>query len=128
MRRVSAGGQRAALFAPGADFRLTHQPGYPFAGGSTPLIFQFSIDTRASISALVCEKHLPDCLRQLSIFSGALAGRALAPGIKATFRDSKDIAHDHDGKCVLVLFNKLLFHLESREKMLTTFFRISRSC
>jgi hypothetical protein len=38
------------------------------------------------------------------------------------------MTHDDNGKFMLVLFNKLIFHLESREKMLTTFFRMSRSC
>lgn len=81
------------------------------------------MDAWASISASVREKYLPDLLSKLSIFSRALTGRTLAPGIKVTFRDSQHIAHHHDGKFVLVLFNTLLFHLESREKMLTTFLR-----
>ena len=48
-----------------------------------------------------------------------------APSVIATFPDSKHFAHDHDGKFLLVLFDKLIFHLESREKMLTTSDRIS---
>src|SRR5690348_8989970 len=31
------------------------------------------------------------------------------------------MAHDNNGKFVLVLFNKLMFHLDSREKMRTVF-------
>src|SRR5438046_1021772 len=43
-------------------------------------------------------------------------------------RNTKYLAHHHDGKLLLVLFDKLIVHLLSREKMLTTFFNISRSC
>jgi hypothetical protein len=73
-------------------------------------------------------KHLSNLLRDLSIFSVALTGGTLAPSVEATFRDSKHTAHHHDGKFVLVLFDKLIFHLDSREKMLIAFFSISRSC
>src|SRR6266567_4124662 len=68
------------------------------------------------------------CLTHQASHSFALTGRALAPGIQATFRDSENLAHDHDSKFALVLFDKLIFHLDSREKMLRTFFSISRSC
>src|SRR6266571_6343224 len=74
------------------------------------------------------DKDLPNLLSEASIFSFAPAGRALAPGVKATFRDSQHLAHGRNGKFLLVLFDKLIFHLDSREKMLTTFFNMSRSC
>jgi len=129
MDRISFGGQHPTPFAQGCQGCLTHQPGYPFAGGSAPLIFQFAMDTRASISALVREKKPVGLLASTEHSSRVCwLGRALAPGIKATFRDSKNIAHDHNGTFVLVLFNKLIVHLESREKMLTPFFEYSRSC
>jgi hypothetical protein len=86
------------------------------------------MDAWTAISASVSGKDLPNLLRKVSLFSGALTGRALAPGVKAAFRDSEHVAHPRDGKFVLVLFNKLTFHLESREKMLTAFFNMSRSC
>jgi hypothetical protein len=79
-------------------------------------------------SASVCDKDLPDLASQLSIFSVASADRTLAPGVEAAFGNAKHLAHDHDGKRLLVLFDKLLFHLLSREKMLTTCFSLSRSC
>ena len=114
--------------ASGAHVRFTHQPGHPLARRASPLIFQFTMDARTAISASMGDKDLSNLASSLSIFSFVLTGRTLAPGVKAAFRDSEHVAHHHDGKFVLVLFNKLLFHLESREKMLTTFFKISRSC
>lgn len=42
-------------------------------------------------------------------------------------RNSENVAHDHHGKFVLVLFDKLIVHLDSREKMLTTSDRISQN-
>jgi hypothetical protein len=101
---------------------------YPPSRMGAPLVLQLPLDARTPISASVPDKDLPNLLCELSIFSLALAGRALTPGIKAAFRDSKHVTHDHDRKFVLLLFDKLIFHLESREKMLTTFFKISRSC
>jgi hypothetical protein len=126
--RVSCGGLHPMPFLLGRKSRLTHEPGHPFASDASPLILQLPLDARTPVSASVRDKDLSDLLRKLSIFSLTLAGRTLAPGIQATFRDSEHVAHDDDGKFVLVLFNKLIPHLESREKMLTTFFSMSRSC
>jgi len=64
-------------------------------------------------------KRLSNLLNDLSIFSLVLAG------VKAAFRDSKNTAHHHDGKFLLMLFNKLIFYLLSREKMLTASDRMS---
>ncbi len=129
MGSVSSGGQHPPPFALGIQLCLTHQPGHPFAGDASPLILADSRWMRGL-------PYLPrwvantcsNLLGELSIFSFAPTGRTLAPGIQATFRDSKHVAHDHDRKFLLVLFDKLIFHLDSREKMLTTFFSISRSC
>lgn len=121
MGRIAFGGQHTPPFAQGPDIRLTHQPGYSFAGGSVSLIFQFTMNAWTPVSASMGHKDLPNFLCELSIFSGMLAGRTLAPGRESAFGNVKHLAHHHDGKFVLVLFNKLIFHLLSREKMLTTF-------
>jgi len=71
---------------------------------------------------------LSNVFSQLSIFSFVLADRTFAPGVKATFGNSKDLAHNHNGKFMFVSFNALRLHLLSREKMLTAFFPMSRSC
>jgi len=128
VRGISAGADYPPTFASSGERRLTHQPRDPFARDASSPILQFYLNTRTPISTSVPVVNLPDLLRQLSIFSVAPTDRTLAPGIKATFRDFQDMAHDDDRKFVLVLFDKLIFHLESREKMLTTFFKISRSC
>ncbi len=121
MGGVSLGGEHPTMFAPGCYLCLTHQASHSFAGEASALIAQFPVDARTPISALVLFKHLPNLLSEESIFSFALTGRALAPSIQATFRDSENLAHDHDRNFLLVLFDKLLFHLDSREKMLRTF-------
>src|SRR4051812_5784008 len=70
-------------------------------------------------------KHLLYFLFEMSIFSLTSAGWTLAPGVKAAFRDLKHTTHHHYGKLLLLLFDKLIFHRWSREKMLTTSDRIS---
>src|SRR5579875_356372 len=125
MGRVSFGGQHPTSFALGRERGFTHQPGHSFARSIAPLILQLTMNAWAAISASMGSVNLPNLLCELSIFSCAPAGRPLAPGIQATFRDSKHVAHDHDREFLLVLVDKLIFHLESREKMLTTSDRIS---
>ena len=83
---------------------------------------------RITIPTLMPAKHLPNFLREVNTFSLALAGRTLALGVKATFRDAQFSAHHDNKKLLLVLFDKLIFHLVSREKMLRTFFSTSLSC
>src|SRR2546427_968550 len=125
MRLLSFGRQHPPPFAPGTQLCLTHQSRYSFAGDASPLIAQLPVDARTAVSPLMQLKHLPNLLRDMGIFSLMLAGRTLPPGIIATFGHFEHTTHDHHGKFVLVLFNKLIFHLDSREKMPRTFFSIS---
>src|SRR6266516_4473510 len=125
MGSISPRGDYPTWFAFGAQSCFTHQAGHPFTRAADPLVAQFGVQARTSISAVMSTKPLPDLFGEQSIFSLALAGRALAPRVIATFRDRKHSAHDHNGKFLLVLFNKLILHLDSREKMLTTSDRIS---
>jgi hypothetical protein len=128
MSCVPACGKHTTPFAFGAQPCLTHQSGHPFAGDASSLIAQLGMQAWATVSATMRVKLLSNLFWELGIFSFALTGGTLSPGIKATFRDTKHSAHDDNGKFLLVLFDKLLFHLDSREKMPTTFFQISRSC
>src|SRR5689334_9257747 len=107
MGRVSFGGQHTTSCALGRESSFTHQPGHSFARNASSLISQLTMNAWAAISASMGGVNLANLLRELSIFSLASAGRTLAPGIKATFRDSKDLAHDHDRKFLLMLFDKL---------------------
>jgi hypothetical protein len=125
---VSSGGDHPPSFSLGRNPRLAHQSGHPFARATHPLSTQVGVKAWTPISARVRGKHLSNLFRKLSIFSLASTGGTLAPGVKAAFRDEKSLAHHHNGKFLLVLINKLILHLDSREKMLTTFFNISRSC
>lgn len=127
MGGVSSGGLSPTPFAPGTHLSLTHEPCYSFTCDMPPSIFQLAMDAWTPIPASVCDKDLLNLLHQLSIFLVVPAGRTPAPGIKSAFGHAKNLAHDHHGKFVLVLFNKLIFHLLSREKMLTAFFNMSRS-
>src|SRR5579883_1103868 len=128
MSWVLAGGQ----YTPPVAFRtqpcFTHQPGPPFARDASSLIVQFGMQARAAVSAMMRVNLLSHLLRALGIFSFALTGGTLSPGKEATFRDLKHSAPDDNGEFLLVLVDKRIFHLDSREKMLTTFLKISRSC
>src|ERR1044071_6107344 len=110
MGSVSFGGQHPTSFALGAQFCLTHQPRHPFAGDASSLIAQLDIQAWATVSATMSVKLLSNLFCELGIFSFALTGGTLAPGVQATFRDSKHSAHDDNGEFVLVLFDKLIFH------------------
>src|SRR5690349_3234964 len=114
MAGVSAGSQYPTPFAPGTQLRLSHQPSYPFARTPHPLFVQFDMQARTPISALMGVKFLSNGFCQLGIFSFALTGGTLAPGVQATFRDAEHSAHDNNGKILLVFFNKLIDHLLSR--------------
>jgi len=92
------------------------------------LLAQLGMQAWTAVSATMSVKLLSNLFCELGIFSFALTGGALAPGVKATFRDIKHSAHDDNGEFLLVLFDKLLVHLDSREKMPTTFFTLSHSC
>src|SRR5579883_2445205 len=122
MSGIAFGGLDPTRFSPGTHLRLTHQSRPPLASDASPLVFQLAMDAWAPVSASVRDNDLPDLLNQLSIFSAASAGRTLAPGGESAFGNAKHLAPHHNGKLVLVLFNKLIDHLLSREKMLTTFF------
>src|SRR5579883_3087030 len=128
MSGVSSGGQNPTAFAPGGESRLAHEPGHACASDLLPLVLEFSVNAWGTLPALVLINHLMNFLSELSIFSAALAGWALTPGIIATFRDFTDSTHDDHGKLLPVLFDKMIAHLDSREKMLTAFFSSSRSC
>src|ERR1700719_2098575 len=67
---------------------------------------------------------------QPRILLAAAAGRAQPPppGIKATHRHLPDAAHRFDRILPLVRGNDLVLHRDARKKMLTTFFKMSRSC
>jgi hypothetical protein len=52
----------------------------------------------------------------------------LPPGVIPTHGNAQDPAHGFDGILVLMGGYEPIFHQDSREKMLTAFFTMSRSC
>jgi hypothetical protein len=128
MSCVPAWGKHTPPFAFGTPPCLTHESGHPFAGDASSLIAQLGMQAWAAVSATMSVKLLSNLCCELGIFSFALTGRTLSPGVKATFRDTEHSVHDDNREFLLVLCDKLLFHVDSREKMPTTFFTISRSC
>src|SRR5579875_242478 len=122
MRGISARGERPPPFAFRIQSCLTNEPGNTLASNSSLPITRFRMQARAAVSALMNAQFLSDLFYVLGIFS--LAGRTLAPGVKAAFRDIEHLAHDHNRKFLLVLFGKLIFHMNSHEKMSKTFFII----
>src|SRR5438034_8454819 len=109
MSSIPARGKHTTPFAFGVQPRLTHQSGYPFAGDASPIV-QLGMQTWAAISTTMSVNLLSNLFCELGIFSFALTGGTLAPCVQATFRDTKHSAHDDNGKFLLVLFDKLLFH------------------
>jgi len=128
MGGISARGEHPPPFAFGAQSCFTHQPGDPFASNASSPITQLRMQAWAAVAALMSTNFLSNLFCELGIFSLMLTDRTLSPSIKATFRDSEHLAYDHDREFLLVLFDKLIFHLDSREKMLIAFFNMSRSC
>jgi hypothetical protein len=128
MSCVPACGKHTSAFVFGTQPCLTHQSGHPFAGDASSLIAQLGMQAWAALSATMSVKLLSNLFYELGIFSFALTGGTLSPGVKATFRDTQHSAHDDNREFLLVLFDTLLVHLDSREKMPTTFFNLSRSC
>src|SRR6266851_8143918 len=125
---AAIGGQHPTVFASGASPVLAHESGDSFARTPPPKLAEFGMNAWTPIDSPMGDKDLLYGGAELSIFSFALTHRALAPCIIPTLRDAEDSAHDDNGKFLLELFDKLIFHLDSREKMLTTFLRMSRSC
>src|SRR5579875_2501232 len=115
MSWVPAGGQHTPPVAFRVRCDLPHQSGHPFARDASSLLVQFGMQARAAVSAMIRVKLLSNLLRELGIFSFALTGGTLSPGREATFRDLKHSAHDDNGEFLLVLIDKLIFHLDSRE-------------
>src|SRR5260221_3414661 len=125
---MTFGGDGVATLAFGAHPMFLHQPSNPFARTAPALLFEFDVHAGTTIDPTARDEDLLNVGSEMSIFSFALTNRALAPCVIPTLRDPKHSAHGHDGKLLLVLFDKLIFHRDSREKMLTTVFSISRSC
>ncbi len=86
------------------------------------------MDTWAAIHPTIGLEHGLHVFCQLGIFSAVLAGRTLRPGILSTDRFLQHTAHDCYRILVPMVRNELVFHGLSREKMLMSFFKISRSC
>src|ERR687888_82501 len=98
MRKIAVGGEHAPPFAFGAQACLTHQPSDSFARDASSPILQLNMQAWTAVSATMSAKFLSNLFGESGIFSLALTGWTLAPGVKATFRDSKHSAHDHDGE------------------------------
>src|SRR6266702_293410 len=86
------------------------------------------MDAWAAIDLSVCMIDALNALTQLSIFLAPSTGSALPPGVVSTLRDLQHTAQDANRIVLLLHCNELVFHLDSREKMLTPFFKMSRSC
>ncbi len=117
MRGIAVCGQHTPTVAFCTQPCLTHQPGNALACDASSSITHLGMQAWAAVSALMNAKSLLKLFGELGIFSLASTDRTLAPGIQAAFRDSEHSAHDDNGKFLLVLFNTLIFHLDSREKM-----------
>src|SRR5712692_2685366 len=109
---------------------LTHESSHPLAPARLALGVQDGMDAWTAIHLPIGLIDARDALPQPRVLLAAAAGRAQPPqpGIKPTHRHLQDAAHRLDRILLLVRSNELVLHRDSREKMLTTFFKMSRSC
>jgi len=93
-----------------------------------PVGSQRRMNPRTAIDLAVGLIDPLDMLSQHRIFSAPPAGSAFVPGVVSTHGDLQDSTHRGDGVLLLMLCYESVLHLDFREKMLTTFFEMSRSC
>src|SRR6266516_140903 len=109
---------------------LAHEPGHTLAPAVLPFGLQHCVNAWTAVDLPIGLIDAHNALPQPSILLAAAAGRAQPPqpGIKPTHRHFQDAAHRLDRILLLMRSNKLVLHRDSREKMLTPFFKMSRSC
>src|SRR6266699_5144072 len=106
---------------------LSHETCHPFARGGNPLRLQSSMNTWTPIHL---STRVIDCLNvfcKLVVFPLMLTHRTFHPRIVAAQRDTKRFTEHTDRIVLSILFHDLVPHSWPCEKILTVFFRISRS-
>jgi len=76
-------GHHAPPFPPGTQISFSHEASHSFAATGASLIVELGVPAGTPVSLLRSDTSLPKLLSQLSRFSLAPTGRALAPGRKA---------------------------------------------
>lgn len=107
---------------------LSHETSYPLARTSDPLRLQFSMHARAAIHPSVGMVNGLNAFGELAIFSLVFTHRALPPGVVSTHRHAERLAEPIHWIRVPMVFDEREPYNWLREKMVTAFFNISRSC
>lgn len=122
---------RRLRFAPPVWLRTQsqglHQAHPALAPTPHPARLQNGMNAWTAIHLTMLLENRLDFRRKPRIFSLVSAGGPPEPGVIATHRNRKHLAHPRDRILVLMLGHKLLLHPWPREKMLIAFFTISRS-
>ena len=98
-----------------------HQARHPLFPAKLAVGMESRMDPWAPIDLPVRTIDALNTLTQESIFPASLARSALMPGVVATHRDLQDSAYGADRVVLPVHGNELVFHLDSREKMLVQY-------
>ncbi len=106
---------------------VSHHSGYSGAGNLPAHILQLFGDLRTSIPAFTIDIHSLYLFLYLIVFQLSAAWLSSQPGIITTTAYLKHQTHLLNTKLVAVVLNELQYWLSPLEKMLTAFFRISRS-
>src|SRR5258708_37488688 len=87
-----------------------HQPHHPLASTTHPASLQGRVNTWTPINLAIVQENRLDFGRKPSIFSLVSADGPFAPGIIATHRNLKNLAHQRDRIFVLMFGHKLVLH------------------
>jgi len=109
------------------DLVQAHEAGHTLLATLHTLLLQSSMDARAPVRSTTDLIRLLDFHQENFILLNSLTRRTRTPSIIATASNSQHSAHALDSKLTFMLNHEFVDHRLFREKMLTAFFRMSRS-
>ena len=113
---------------PATDIMDAHQAFYTLLVTMDALtLHQFGVDAWTAVGLTTGSVDLLDPVHQFQIVLCALALWSPTPGIVAARRDRQHTAHARDGKLVTMVGDKSILHGCFCAKMVTAFFKMSRS-
>ncbi len=109
------------------DACFLHQSGHTWSRSHDPLLFQFHGNSGAAVAAITFLIDLLYPTQKFLFLNRSSSCRMFEPVIVPTCAYFENPAHLFNGVLVPVLFYKSEYRPSPLEKMLTAFFRISRS-
>lgn len=111
----------------GGDVIQVHQASHPFPAATYSFSPQGSMDTRAAIGLSAQLVFFADLNQEVLVGLRPPTFRTATPGVVPTATHAQHPAHAIHSILAFMGNHKLVLHMLVREKMFTTFFRISRS-